>query len=264
MSTADGTVLPNPGIPKTLGILNVIFGVLLVLFGTCLTGVMVAAPALMDFSEKAVKDVQAKNEARRKTRLDAIDEREKAAKSDEEKKAFQGERDAIAAEPKVESPDMGPVKELIDDPMVKGYNLTYFGTGVLLSILLLVSGIGLVRLTPWGRSLAVWWAGLQIVQILALAAVGVFYVQPEQRPKAEAAIEKIQAKAKAKAQNLAPGMAEGLQFGKAMQGASNVLTVGWVVVGMIYPVTVLVLLGGAGARAACRATSKPAAGPGEF
>ena len=31
MSNADGYVLPKPGVPKTLGILNVIFGVLVVL-----------------------------------------------------------------------------------------------------------------------------------------------------------------------------------------------------------------------------------------
>src|SRR5258708_39122014 len=97
MANAEGYVLPKPGIPKTLGILNVIFGVLLVLYGFCMVGTLIAAPAGMRAVEGLVKDVQAKAEAQQKANLKSFEDREKAATTEEEKKAIQQEREAFVA-----------------------------------------------------------------------------------------------------------------------------------------------------------------------
>ena len=86
MANADGPVLPKPGVPKTLGILNIIFGVLLVLLGICMTGMLLMGPALLNVAEQSSKDVQAKIEAQQKASLKALDDQESAAKTEEEKK----------------------------------------------------------------------------------------------------------------------------------------------------------------------------------
>src|SRR5277367_4589244 len=120
MSTADGYALPKPGIPKTLGILNVIFGVLLVLLGTCQLGMLAVAPMLFKGVEKLAKEAQAKVETNSKAEIKSYDDRIAAVKSDEEKKAIEGEKvSAIARQPKMAPVDMSIVTDIMEDPTIK-------------------------------------------------------------------------------------------------------------------------------------------------
>lgn len=263
MANADGYVLPKPGIPKTLGILNVIFGVLMILYGLCTVGILIAAPALMGFAEKTVKEVQTKAEAQQKAQLKVFEDREKAATTEEEKKAIQQERDAtIASTPPVVQMNLGGATDVINDPVMMGFSYVQMGTGVILSAILLVAGIGLIRLTPWGRSLSIAWAGLQLVQLVIITAVSVFYLQPLQRPKNEQMLTKMEADAKAP--NAPPGAAESAKMARMMSSpaVANATIVGYLLLGSIYPIVTLVLLNRPGARAAVLG-QKPE-GPGEF
>jgi hypothetical protein len=251
MANAEGYVLPKPGIPKTLGILNVIFGVLLVLYGFCTLGTLVAAPALVGFAEKTVKDVQTKVEAKQKADLKAFEDREKAATTEEEKKAIQQEREAfVANSPPVVQMDMSAATDALKDPVVMGYSYINLGTGVILSLLLLISGIGLIRLAPWGRTTAIAWAGLQILQLVVLTTASILYIQPVQLQNQQKMLAKMEADVKAG--KAAPGVAESLKMSQAMasNGVTTVIALGTAVVGSIYPVVVLLLLNTAGARAA--------------
>ncbi len=184
MSNAEGYVLPKPGIPKTLGILNIIFGVLLVLYGLCTVGSLLAAPAMMQFAENTVKDVQNKAEVQRKAQIKTYDDRIAAATTEEEKKAIEQER-AVAANSRRwlprwtcrRPPTCSRTRRSWASPTPE------MGTGLILHIMLLISGIGLIRLTPWGRTLGLWWAGLQIVQVVILLAVSIVVVQPISKPR---------------------------------------------------------------------------------
>jgi hypothetical protein len=251
MAYADGTVLPKPGIPKTLGILNVIFGVLMVLYGLCILGTLVAAPAGMAALETMVKDVQAKSEAQQKANLKTIDDRAKAATTEEEKKAIQQEREAvIASTPPVVKVDMSPATDVLKNPVVMGFSFLQMGTGVILSVILLVAGIGLIRLAPWGRTISIAWAGLQILQLVVLTAASILYVQPIARENQEKMLTKMEAEAKGP--NAAPGAAESVKMARAMSSPAiaNASIIGYLVCGSIYPVVVLILLNNRGARAA--------------
>ena len=249
MANAEGYVLPKPGIPKTLGILNIIFGVLLVLYGLCSIGGLLAAPAMMQFAEKATKEVQAKAEVQQKQQIKEIEDREAAAKTDEEKQAIQKEKaDAIANKPAVPQVDMGAVTEAMQNPTVQGYAYAQAGTGVLMNILLIVAGIGLIRIRGWGRSMALWLAGLQIARLAILTAVSILVVQPVSRANTEKMLVKMEADAKVQGAN--PAAASSVQMAKAMAGMSGLFAVGYFVFGSIYPVVTLILLNTAGARAA--------------
>ena len=264
MAMADeGYVLPTPGTPKTLGILSVIFGVLMVLYGLCTGGFLVAAKPLMQLAETQVKQAQAQVENQRKEQQKTFDDREKAATTDEEKAAIRKERDAAAAsQPPVVKVDMSAATQVLDDPVVMGYSYLQLGSGILLSVLLLVSGIGLIRLAPWGRSLSVAWAGLQILQLVVLTAANVLYVQPIQQANSEKMMAKMEADAKGP--NAAPGAAEGVAMARAMNssGASTILVLGYLVLGSIYPIILLILLNKPAVRAALIG-AKPE-GPAEF
>ena len=114
MANADGSVLPKPGIPKTLGILNVIFGVLLILMGLCGIGSLLVAPAGMKMLDNIKKEVEAKAEAQTKEQLKNLDDQEKAAKTEEEKKAIEQQRaTVIAKKANVPQMDMGEVDKPI-------------------------------------------------------------------------------------------------------------------------------------------------------
>ena len=255
MSNVDGYVLPKPGIPKTLGILNVIFGVLLILVGFCTIGGLVAAPALLQFAEKTAKEVQAKVEVQRKAEEKAIEDREAAAKTDEEKKAIEKELADLKASPPASNPvDVSAATDILKDPTIMAYTYAGLVTGLILHILLLISGIGLIRLTSWGRSMALWWGGLMIVQVALLMVANLAVVLPITRLANEKQIEKLEADAKA--QGAGPAQASALQLAKAMGSMQAVLAVGQSLSGMIYPVILLILLNTAGARAACQ-VAKP-------
>lgn len=250
MAYADGPVIPKPGVPKTLGILNVIFGVLLVLLGLCSIGGMLVAPAMLDFAEKTTKNAQAKIDAEEKVKLKQLEEREAAAKTDAEKKTIEQEKaNEIATKVQINTVDMSAATEVLHDPMVMGVSYANLGTGLILHVMLIVAGIGLIRLTPWGRSLSVTWAGLQIVQLIIMTALSLVLVLPITRVNQVKQIAKLEEAVKTKGANSPEAMT--LPMTKMMASLAGPMIIGQAVAGMIYPVIILILLNQAGARAAC-------------
>jgi len=262
MATADGYVLPKPGIPKTLGILSVIFAVILILFGICGLAFTVLFPTIAQVGDTMVKEGQKKIEADQKARAAALDERDKAAKTDEEKASIKAERDALGGIPSPPKIDMASSNEMLTNPTFLGFTYLNSLTGLILQVVLLIAGVGLIRLTPWGRSLGIYWAGLQIAQLVILTAVSYFYVQPTLKPINDKNLAKAEAEEKAGgAPN--PAMA-GMKVAKMMEGLQGVFAIGYIVVGSIFPTIMLILLNNPGARAACRAAKPPDAGPAEY
>ncbi len=250
MANDPGFVIPKPGIPKTLGILNIIFGVLAVLLVGCFLGSTLAAPTLLEFSEQAAKQAQATQEKQQADSLKVLDEREKTETTDEQKAAIAQEREAINARPKVAMPDMTAITAMMKNPTMMGYNIAYLGTALLLCLLLLVSGIALVRLARSGRPMANAWAVLQIAHVVLFTAISLLYVQPAMKPATEKMIADLEAQAKGG--NAPPQVVQQIQMAKAMQGSSTtmILTVMLVLAVSVYPVICLILLNTPGAKAA--------------
>jgi hypothetical protein len=250
MSTADGYVLPKPGVPKTLGVLNVIFGVLLVLVGFCQGAFVAGAGAILNVAEKVTKEAQTKVEANSKAQMKSYDDRIEAATTEEEKKAIEQEKARFSAsQPKIVPMDFATIKESVDDPVVKSVNLGGIVTGLLLHIMLLIAGIGLIRLTSWGRAMSLWWAGLQIVQVLVLMVVTIIYALPAQQANNEKIFAKTDANIKAQGGAQAPGAAA-QQMSKSMSLIAIPMVVAGSLTGIIYPIVLLIMLNTAGARAA--------------
>ena len=250
MTIDDGYVLPKPAIPKTLGILNIIFGVLFSLLGICGLGALVAAPALVQFADKTVKDAQVQIESKNKASEKVYDDRIAAAKDDEEKKGIEKEKaDFIASRPQLAQPDMSAATDVLNNPKIMAFSLGGGLSGLVLQIMLLISGIGLIRLTPWGRSLAVWWAGIQIVQVLILLAINLAMILPMSQAGNEKQIARMEEIVKTKGANSPEAAA--LPMTKFMGSFQTGIAVGTSLLGIIYPVIVLALLKTPGARAAC-------------
>ncbi len=222
MASADGLTLPKPAIPKTLGILNVIFAVLLILLGLCVGGITLLAPAIQQFGQRTMAQQKNQAEAQKASDLKVLDDRAKAATTDEEKATIAKERDAVAGRPLPVMPDMQTGTEILKDPRVMGFTVAQIVTGLLLHILLLVSGIGLIRL---------------------------MVILPIQRVNTEATLAKL--REDLAKPNVPPTAAMSLQMAETMAKLAPVIAVGSNLAGMTYPVICLILLSGAGARAAC-------------
>ena len=246
MSNAEGYVLPKPGIPKTLGILNIIFGVILVLLGLCGIASLAAAPAMFQGLEKIGKDVQAKQEEQQKAKLKTYDDRIAAAKTDEEKAEIEKEKaNDPASQIQMNPVDVSAAADTFKNPTIMIASYVGALTGLILHIILLTAGIGLIRLAAWGRSLSLWWAGLQIVQVLLVLYGNLVYVLP--------ANQAMMAKQFEKMPRAAPGAPDPAQIMKISMAMQVPMTVGTAIGGMIYPVILLIMLNNAGARAACLA-----------
>lgn len=248
MSSAAGNVLPNPGIPKTLGILNIIFGVMLVLMGFCMSSYLLVIPFGLQIAEKQQKEQQARSEAEYQTKLKNLDDRLAASKSDDEKKTIAAEKEKEVANPPTVPPDLQALTGMYRNPKIMGYFLGYFGSGMFMNLLLFISGIGLVRMRSWGRKMAMGLASVQILRLIALLVVSLIVVQPEMVVETKKLIDVFEAQAKL---NGAPGnVAQTLQMLKATAGLGAVFSVVGFVFCTIYPALTLILLSTAGARAA--------------
>lgn len=249
MASADGLTLPKPAIPKTLGILNVIFAVVLVVWGTC-TGIgALLAPQIQQFGQGIVEKAKQDAEARKSADLKALDDREKAATSDEEKATIAQERTAVNNRPLPVMPTVTATPDTFKDPTARVYLIVQLLSGLLLNILMLVAGIGLIRLTGWGRALGVWWAGLQVAQLVILGVVSFILIQPIQAKTTEATIAEM--KKQLTGPNAPPNAAFTIQLMETVAKLTPVFAALYIVAGMTYPIISLVLLRTPGARAAC-------------
>ncbi|WP_435015727.1 hypothetical protein TA3x_003278 [Tundrisphaera sp. TA3] len=251
MSAADGLILPKPQIPKTLGILNIIFGVLLILVGSCLLGFTLIAPMTQQFAEQFHDQAKQQAEAKRQAQLKTLDEQIQAAATEEEKTILRDSQEDLRATPlavplKADLSQMEQFKH----PTIRTYTFIQGGSGLLWDIALIISGIGLIRLKEWGRSLAFWLSGIQIVRIALLVAASFLFVAPVQKMFVDRQIAALEERIEAK--TALPQDPANLQMLKISATTTPITLAAYGLFGVIYPIVSLILLNSAGARAACQ------------
>jgi hypothetical protein len=249
-------VRPDPATTRTIGLLNALFGALLVVFLPC-AGVYLAAVAnvsrLLDLQNSQVETV-VKNSQKR--RLELLAAREKAAQTPEEKARIEIERADVKSGPPVAlaTIDLKPMTSALSDPRIVRYFIVDLGTGFLVNLLLLGSGLGLCFLKEWARRLALGVAALKIARIVVLyvyymAVVGPIWASVQERAYLEVLRQDpaiTAATVHAKPED------EAARFARTSRTSNLVIGSGMLVLGPAYPVVVLYLLNRPGVRAACR------------
>jgi hypothetical protein len=238
-------VLADPGTAKTIGVLNMVFGVCLILCVGCY-GASVLMQSLMAPAMAAQQEqMQLAMKANREQQLVQIKQQESAAKG-EEKARLQAQRKALESQVEPKMPDFSHMYGL-DDPLVQGYYLTDVATGFALNVALLVSGIGLINLKEWGRRLALWVAGLKIARLVALYGFYLVVIVPIILQRMTTGFQELGRAAQQGAGGAGPPATFGATFGTVMAAAAAMM----VVLGVIYPIIVLILLSRRGVKAAC-------------
>ena len=254
-----GYILPTPRRAKLVGTLNIIFSLLIMLYIGGMIAMMVFSPAILEMSQGPIREIQAKSVKARRDEVASLKQKVAEAKSDEEKAVLTRQIDAIEKKPEPKVPDLKKIQEQMMTPGFKALTAVDLGTGLLLNIAMLVSGIGLARLKESSRKLAIWTFVLKLVRLTILLLVAIFITMPmSAKMSADMMREMQQAGA-----NASPIPLDDMMKIQAVAGL--VMAVASYLVAVVWPSIGLVLLTRPGTRAACLASaSKPAASEPDF
>jgi hypothetical protein len=160
-------VVPNPQTPKTFGILNIVFGVLLLLWGL---GTLFITIYSTSFSKSVFAGVDALRQTQKKEREAKVKELEKeeaAAKTTEEKEELKSRRERLEKVPDI---DTNTIQELniMSDRRVVIYSYIATVAGIVLNVLMIVSGVGLMLLHEWARKLTLGIAWIKLLRLVTM------------------------------------------------------------------------------------------------
>jgi hypothetical protein len=256
-TASSGYVVPQPRIPKVIGILNITFGAGLLMCGLCMGVYVAVLPTMMKAMTQVTKQAEEQQRAQVKTQLGTLEEEEKAAKTEEERIELARKKQEL--EDSLKRPTLAPTMDMdkmgLNNPRLVGYMWAEVATGLVMNVALLVSGILLVRFKPSGLRLGLWVAGLKIVRLLLLYSFFIVAIVPwYSRKMAEFAVDMIQQQAPlGRPKGGAPPVDMLIRTYTITYTATGVAVI---VAGSIYPLVCLWLLSRPGARAACLGAKK--------
>lgn len=246
-----GYVVPNTSLPKTTGMLNIVFASLLLLYVLFKISMTLLSPMLVQFAQQGVEQAQAKTAASRKQVIDVLKKEEAEAKTEEQKASLRKEIQEMEAQPSVTvGPDLRALSGEMNSPLLRAYSWVDQITALILNVLMLASGIGLLGLRERARRLALWVGGLKIARLAAIALFQMIVILPVTTRIQQEMMARMAAGGGPNAQALQTAMKVGAAASMAMIVIGTIL-------GMIWPVIMMVLLTRPGSRAACLAASKP-------
>jgi hypothetical protein len=259
-------VVPNPQIPRTFGIMNLVFGILMFLVGAGYIAITIVAPSFQKQMVVTFEQQQAKSKAEREAKVAELKAKEEAAKTEEEKDTLKDEREA--AESNVE-PDLSAMNEMMgfnvfSDVRLAIYTFSELISGMILNVLMVISGVGLLGLAEWGRRLAITVAWLKIVRWVAMIVVTLVLIVPITAAKTQKmfdSIQQAQARAQANAGRQGGATMPMLNIAVFTSIAGAVTMIFTALVASIYPSLSIWFLTRPPARAACLQRSKPLSAP---
>jgi len=227
---------PNTTIPKVLGVLNIIFGMMLILWGLYSAAQYVLFPVIFRASAAQQQTLEAAMKAKRDEKIERLTEEIDDADTEEEKEQIRDELAEVESAPTPATPDLTSMFGM-GDPHVVAWGLVDAATGVLLNTAMIVSGIGLLMLQGWGRRLALWVAGLKILRLIVSQSYYALVCVPIMARGVQDVMDEFGAQGPPGA-----GPSAGMSVGVAMSVMYTAWAVFLVVAGSVYPIICLWLL----------------------
>jgi hypothetical protein len=193
-------VVPNPQVPRTFGILNIVFGALLLLFGVYYLVMTLYGPTFQKSIFKGIETRQAAEKAERESKVAELKRKEAEATTTEDKVALKAEREDLE---KHAGPDLSTAMDDIatfnplSDLRIAIYTYSEIIAALLLNVLMIVAGIGLLSLAEWARKLAIGVAWLKIARWVAMTVVMMVLILPITMEKMQKLFGTIEAQTKA-------------------------------------------------------------------
>jgi hypothetical protein len=254
MTSSDlpGAALPNYRTPRLLGILNIVFASLIMVYGLCIGASFLLMPTMSRAMGQVQQSVEAKAEAQRKAALAALDEKAKAAKTDQEKAEIEALRKDLEARPRPVVPMIDFSRMFSESPVVLAWYWVEILSGLTVNVMMLVAGIGLLRYREGGRRLGVWTAALKIARLVTVYSVFILAVVPPLAQGLGKMVGEMIAQQQAATRPGAAPPPVDMMVRMYVYTYSSI-GVGMIVFGSIYPAVSLWLLTRPATRAACAA-----------
>jgi hypothetical protein len=157
--------VPEPVTARSLGILNIIFGILFLLGTSYEVGVLYAKPVYGRLMEWGQGMTQQQVDERRRAVMERFDQRLEEAGSDDERDRIEAERILAELNDAGAIPMMAVPMDFLDRPDLRKAALIESCVMVVLNGLLIASGIGLVKFRGWG------WSMGRVVALLMIPAI---------------------------------------------------------------------------------------------
>lgn len=258
---ASEFVRPRPGLPKTIGAFHLVIGGFLFLAGLVFLqdiGPSIAQNQPATFEPDLTQQIF---EATVQQQLIQLDVREKAATDEAERARIKEERTALSVKfPKLaDQVDVNAINR--DLRWVTWYLWADFVSGPILNLLMLASGIGLLQLRTWARTMGAWVSALKLVRLVALTlflvvamiphathAMGVLFRADLARAVVTDMIAEVYAK---RGQPVPTELHDMSQIVTVAKIVFSLLAIGMLCFGAVYPSIALVVLSRPDAKAAC-------------
>jgi hypothetical protein len=259
-------VVPNPQIPRTFGVMNLAFGILMFVVGAGTMVLTIVGPRFQKWTVGQMEQQQANSKAERDAKVAELKAKEEAAKTKEEKDTLKGEREAL--ESNVE-PDLSAMNEIMgfnvfSDIRLAIYSFSEMIAGMILNVVMVISGVGLLGLAEWGRRLGITVAWLKIVRWVAMILVSFVLILPITAQKSQKmydSMQQAQARAQANAGGRGAASMPMLNIAVFTTIAGAVTMIFTALIASIYPALSIWFLTRPPARAACLLSSKPPSSP---
>lgn len=231
---AEAQIVPQrTTIPMTLGIMNIAFGVLLMLLA--LFGLMsaVITPMMSSMFADMNKQMQAQGERRFDERRKRLQEEAAAADDEKQRELIESQLKELAKSPVPAMPDIS--KMVPTDRRLTIWGVSDAISGLLVNLLLVIAGVGLVMRREWGRK---WGVGVSVVKVIRVVTSYCFWIfmcVPIISKQIGGAMNEFMTQA---AKGKQPPFSFEVLYGAIYTGYGVLM----IVAGMIYPIVCLWLL----------------------
>ena len=173
-------VVPNPQVPRSFGLMNIIFGSLLLLLALGHGFWYLYTPTFTRQMQERLNKAEADAKAERDERIANLKKLEAEAKTKEEKAVLKDELDSIEKKTSVSVMPFSNLSSMnvMSDKRIAAYYAVEVSAAVILNVLMIVSGAGLLGLAEWARRMAIVVAQLKILRWIAMTVTLMVLVLP--------------------------------------------------------------------------------------
>lgn len=247
----------QPGIPKTIGILNILFASVLLLCDGCVGASWLFLPITKELMKAQQANLEAGLKAELSVKSTSYDAEEKAAATPQEKAAVKARRAETEARLKSQiavQSSFDDMTAVMTEPRIAGYFVGHVLSGIILNLAMLAVGIGLIRLRHWGRIGSNWVYSLKLGRLLMLCFLQSMILIPAWTI---AMLETLRKAEDARAAGTGGAGISADQAGIMIGNLYTLMSIVYLFIGAIYPITGLILLNRSAARAACDEPAPP-------
>lgn len=236
--------------PKTIGVLNIVFGSLMLLCVVCSSLNLMMQANMGPMMAAQQQQMQAAIQAERQQELAELRQQEKAAVDEKERARIVARRKALAAQPVPKMPDF---TKFTKEETLQTYLIADVTTAFVVNVLMIVAGVGLVGYREWGRSLALWVAAIKIVRLLVLYTYYILVVVPVMAQTFVSIFREVfdEVAKNGPPGKGVPGPKELEQMGTMMGVMGTGFAIMMMLFGIIYPIITLIVLTRPHVKAAC-------------